>query len=258
MRWLQQFVEREWPLLLPVALAFFGLPKLVVTLVMAQRITVVPQTVDDMRTLMASLPGWWTGMVTALLIVMLIAAVVGAMTLIGLATRSRSSVGEAILESLKRAPVAVAMIVLVGLLLFVLLIVAMTVAALAGGGQTSAVVLSFFGIIATVLIVPLLLPIVLRERLGLIGTLREGRHLYSGSVTRISGGLILFALGTWVVLVAVKVSAGSLILLAGRSLGQPELGDALEAVLESVTASIGWGGFYLLVASFYRQRAGLE
>lgn len=254
LRWLRSFVEREWALLLPVVLAFFGLPRLVV-LLLTPRMDPVPRTLEQLQAFSASLPGWWT----PLLIAMLLASAIGAMVLMAMALVPRISVGEAILLALRRLPAWIGIGLIVGAALFLALLVAMTVAVrLGGGGQMLSVTLAFLGILVCSLLLLLLLPLIAVRRLGPLAAIREGWRLFRGALLRILGGLLLFAAGAWVISLALQVSLGSVLLLAARAAGQPQLGQLLAAVVMSVVSAIGWGGFYLLIAAFYRQRAGIE
>lgn len=250
LRWVQRFATAEWPLVLPVALAFFGLPRLVAALLLGRQMAGVPQTMAALQAFSANLPPWWTPLLLAILLI----ALLGAMTLVALALRPGISVGEAILLALYRLPVCLAVLAMVGAALFIALVLLMTVVALLGGAQMAALALVLLGMIAVAILLLVLLPLIIVDRLGPIRAIAAGWRLYHGHLLRISGGLILFAVGAFIVGLAVQVSLGSMLLLLFRSLGRPEIGDVLTAIVSSLVAAVGWAGFYLLVAAFYRQR----
>lgn len=254
LRWLQQFALREWQLLLPVALAFISLPTLVTTLALVRQARTDAPTLTDLQALGTTMPGWEAAALAAGMVVPLL----GALTLMALALGSRVSVGEAILQAVRRLPTMLGVIALLLVGVMVALIVILAAARVAGGGGRYDMPFEILGMLASGFAIVLLLPVAMTRRGGPIGIIRDGIGLYAGSMLRISAGLILFIVGAWIVLMAIKISVGSLILLLARAAGQREIGDVLRLIVDSVMAGIAWSGFYLLVASFYRQRVGVE
>lgn len=254
LRRIQAFAHAEWPLLLPVILAFLAIPRFIV-LLLAPRMDRMPTTLAGLQAFSAALPAWWT----PLLLAMLLVGAIGAMVLMALSLIPRISVGEAILLALRRLPAWLGIGLIAGAALFLaLLLVSAALLRGGSGGQALSILLAFLGIAAELLLLLLLLPLIVVRPVGPLAAIVEGWRVYRGALLRVGGGLLLFAVGTWVMSLALQVSLGSLLLVAARAAGQPQLGQTLAALLASLVTAFGWSGFYLLLAAFYRQRAGLE
>lgn len=254
LRWLQAFSVREWSLLLPVALAFFGVPRLIVIL-LAPRVDRLPQTIEEMQAFSQTLPLWWTPLIFVLLLI----GIVGAMALMAMAIVPWITVGQAIILAAKRLIVWLALAAMAFAALFVALLLVMTVAlGFGGGGQALSIALAFVGLVANALLLTLTLPLIIHRAIGPIAAVRAAWGLYRGVFLRIAGALILFALTAWIAGLALQVSLGSLLLLVAKLAGQPRIGEVLVALLVSAVTAVGWSGVYLLVAGFYRQRTGLD
>ncbi|NIJ08386.1 hypothetical protein FHS31_002003 [Sphingomonas vulcanisoli] len=251
LRSVQGFARSEWRLALPVALAFLGMPQLVVGLFLAGRFATMPQTMADLQHFSMDLPWWWT----PILIVMLLVSAIGGLALIALALVPRISVREALVLAFRRFPLWLAAIAILLAAVFVALLLVMIVIGLAHGGEALAVAFTFLAMLAGMLFAALLLPVIIDRRLSPVALLREGAHLYRHGWGRISAGLLLYLCISWIVMMALQVSIGSVVLLVGRLAGAPDIGGMIAAVLASLISAIAWAGFALLVAGIYRQVA---
>ncbi len=248
LRWLQGFLTREWSLLLPVALAFFALPRLTVILVTPR--PPQAQTMEEMQAFIQTLPVWWAPLVFGLTLI----GIVGAMVLMALAIVPWITVGEAIVLACKRLIVWLAL-AFAG---FGALLLLMTMVLAFGGGQALSVAMALAGFVANALLLTLVLPLIVHRAVGPIAALRSAWNLYHGVFLRIAGALILFSATAWIAGLSIQVSLGFLLRLLARLGGQPKLGEMMVALLVSFVTAVGWSGVYLLVAAFYRQRTGLD
>ncbi|WP_174273980.1 hypothetical protein [Sphingomonas bacterium] len=243
------FAVAEWRLALPVALAFLGLPQLIAGLLLTSRVRVMPQTVADLQSFSLDLPWWWT----PILLLMLLVSAVGALALMGLALVPRISVREALVLAFRRFPHWLGAAILLFTGVFLALILVMIVIGLARGGELLAVAFTFLAMLGGLLFAVLLLPIAADGRLGPVALLRAGAKRYRGSWGRIAGGMLLYLATAWIAMMALQVSLGSLLLLAGRLLASPQTGAILATVLASLISALAWSGFYLMIAGIYRQ-----
>jgi hypothetical protein len=253
LRWLQRFVTREWVLLMPVGLAFFALPRLIL-LRLTPQVTRWPQTIAEVQAFSLAFPAWWM----PLFLATMLAGVVGAMALIALAVIPRITVGEAILIGLRKLPIWVGAGLIVLGAFFVGLLFLMTIAIQLGAGQALSALLTLIYMAPASLLMILIIPVLVDQRVGPWRAIRATWRLYTGALLRIAGALLLFVMVAYVVSLALQISLGSLFLLIGRASGQLPLGEVLAAILVSITGAIEWSGFYLLVAGFYRQRIGID
>jgi hypothetical protein len=250
LRALQRFLLAEWRLALPLALSFLALPPFVLGLLIAPLMPQMPSTIDGVRALSLSMPGW----VTPVMLLGGIVTIIGALSLQALLLLPRISVGEAIVTALQRLPAWLGASLIVFAILFAVLILVGFLFGSLPGGASILVLTTFLGMIVAGVYMVLVMPLIIDRRTGPIAALRQGFAFYGGQLPRLIGGLILFLAGAGIVAMAVQVALGSVLLLAGRLLGQPELGQILVALLSAVVSSVEWGAFYLLVACFYVQR----
>lgn len=253
LRWLQGFAGREWSLLLPVALAFFALPGLVLAY-LTPAITKLPQTPEEAQAMFAAFPVWWI----PLFLATSLTGVIGAMTLIALAVVPRLTVGEAIVLALRKTPIWIVTGLIVTIVFFLGVILLTMLVLASGGGQLLTGFLTILYMAPASLLMVLILPLLVDRRIGPWAVVRASWRLYNGTLLRIAGALILFLVTTYIVSLALRVSLGSLLLLVGRVSGQPQLGELLAMILVSAIGAIAWSGFYLLIAAFYRQRIGID
>jgi hypothetical protein len=251
LRALQRFLMAEWRLALPIALAFLALPPFALGLLIAPLMPDMPSTIDGVRALSLSMPGW----VTPVMLLGGLVTIIGALALQALLLLPRISVGEAIMTALRCLPAWIgACLIDFGILFAALILIGFLFSALPGGA-TILVLTTFFGMVVSGLYLVLIMPLIIERKASPLAALREGITFYGNQLPRLIGGLILFLGGAWILAMAVQVALGSVLLLAGRLLGQPELGQVLVALLGALVSALEWGAFYLLVACFYGQRA---
>jgi hypothetical protein len=251
LRALQRFLMAEWRLGLPLALAFLALPPFALGLLIAPLMPDMPSTIDGVRALSLSMPGW----VTPVMLLGGLVTIIGALALQALLLLPRISVSEAIMTALRCLPAWIGACLIVFAILFAVLIAVGFLLGAAPGGASILVLTTFFGMIVAGLYLVLIMPLIIEKKASPLAALRQGITLYGNQLPRLIGGLILFLAGAWIIAMAVQVALGSVLLLAGRLLGQPELGQVLVALLGALVSAVEWGAFYLLVACFYGQRA---
>ncbi|QJU56556.1 hypothetical protein HL653_01045 [Sphingomonas sp. AP4-R1] len=251
LRALQHFLAAEWRLALPVALAFLALPPFGLGLVLAPLMKQMPSTIEGIRALSLSLPGW----VTPVMALGGIVTIVGAMTLQALLLLPRISVGEAILAALRHLPAWIGACLIVFAAMFAFLITVGFLVGAGPGGASILVLATFFGMTLAGLYLVLIMPLIVERGMGPLVALRYGFSFYGAQLPRLISGLILFLAGAWILAMAIQVALGSVFLLLGRMIGQPDLGQILVGLLGAIVSSVEWGAFYLLVACFYAQRA---
>lgn len=251
--WMQRFLQREWALVLPVALAFLALPPLAAELLVPadRRMATLAAAADPaqaVRVLAAMLPA---------LVAVVIAATLGALAITALALVPGISVREALALALRRFPVQFGASLLVSVAL-TLVAVAVTVGLLLLGlpPLTAQLVLQpLIVAAAAVLSVRLLLltPLVVDRPVGVFAALRQGWRMTARAAWRLAGGVAVFLVGGIVVLLAVQWALGGLLLAAGQAAGQPELGRALAALVSALASATVSSALFVLLAGFYRQ-----
>jgi hypothetical protein len=260
LRALQRFLMAEWRLALPVALAFLALPPFALGLIVASQIQIPALSGDQvsqdaarqaMLVAIMAMPVW----VMPVMLLGGIVMIIGALALQALLLLPRISVGEAIVTALQRLPAWIGASLIVFSILFALLILLGFVVGALPGGASILVVMTSIGFVVSGLYLMLIMPLIIEKRAGPIAALRQGVPFYGNQLPRLIGGMTLFLAGAWIIAMAVQVALGSMLLLAGRLLGQPDLGQDLVALLGALVSAMEWGAFYLLVGCFYLQRA---
>ncbi|WP_293974968.1 hypothetical protein [Sphingomonas sp.] len=250
LRALQRFIAAEWRLALPVALAFLALPPFILGLILAPLMLQMPSDLEGMRAFGLAMPGW----VMPVTLLGGVVTIVGAMALQALLLLPRISVGEAIVRALRRLPVWIGAALVVFAILFALLIVLGLIFGAVPAGAGLLVMVTCVGMVAAGVNLALIMPLIVETSLGPVAALREGLAFYRGQLVRLVAGLVLFLAAAWVVAMAMQVALGSVLLLIGRLIGQPDLGQTLVALLAALVSAMEWSAFYLLIACFYRQR----
>jgi hypothetical protein len=255
--WAQRLVAREWRLLLPVTLAFFMLPPLVVDFTLRPEVLVAlanPQT--------ASLPviqRVMTWLFPLLLFVLLFGGV-GSLALLALALRPRISVGEAIVIGTRRVVVLVGSSLLLfaaSVALAVVLSILLAVARLSVGQmQTIMIALMMVGGVAVLVRLSMLGPVIVERRVGPVTAIGAGWRLGSGNGWRMFAVVALFTIGAVVVMLALNTAVAATLLLLGRLLGSPETAGVLIVLFRRLCGALINGGYLLLAASFFRQVDG--
>lgn len=251
-RWAQRFAAREWHLLLPVALAFFALPGLLVDIFMPNAVLAL---LPDAHAGTAAQNGAF-----AACSAMVFFSLWGGLAVLALALVPAISVREAIAAAARRLPALIGALLLVtAALLLAMLVVALPLAAV---GARPAVVqlLMMFAILALGVFLwgrlMLISCIAATRRDGPVAMLRRSWELSRGIYWRLFGGVVIYAIGAMVVLVAFSTAAGTLLTLLARALGAVELGTIVTAILFRALGALVSTGLQLLVAGLYRQVAG--
>jgi hypothetical protein len=249
-QWMQGFVTREWRLLLPVALAFFALPGLVVDLVFP----------NAMQLLLPGTPPGTPGQGTAMLAMVATAAIycLGSLAVTALALVPGISVQEAIGRALRRWPLLVGSVLLVSAaILLVMTVLALLLGQLLSVAALQQLLLTVVAIGGSVLWVRLavIVPVLVQEPATPVGALRISWGLTSGTFWRLFGALLLYLVGGAVVATALSSALGVVVMVAARLAGAPDVGQVVSAVLFRVIAAVISTGFQLLVVGLYRQLA---
>lgn len=252
--WAQRFAAREWRLLLPVVMAFLVLPPLLVDLL-------APKLMRD--ALVAATPGARPHIPVGALAVMalvLLVSLAGQLVIVSLALVPRISVREAIGRAFARLGV----VLTAGLFLFVVVLVAalavatvLSLIALDPASQQAILVGLMFGAMVVIWVrLSMLGPLVIDRPLGPPAAIKQALALSHGTFWRLLGGIAVYTVGATVVVFALSSALGTILTLAAKMAGQPEIGVVLATVLLRVVAAIGTGGLQLLLVGFYRQLAG--
>lgn len=253
--WVQRFIAREWRLLVPVALAFMALPPLIFYLLAPQATEAFADPTAVAKNPAAALNRLaWAAPVQ--LIIFLFSAA-GSLAITALALMPGISVREALALAGRRIAPLVGSIVLAALaealVLFVILF-ALVLAGMAPIGIQSIVLGLWLGFTAFIVVrlVPLV-PLITQRRIGSVSALRESWVMTAGVFWRVLGAVVIYSLGSLVVVTALTAGLGSILLLFGKAIGSVELGNALSALLVCLLGAATRTGFYLLAAAIYRQ-----
>lgn len=257
LQWTQQFVAREWRLLLPLALAFIALPQIAFSLLLPPKIaaalaTMTPQTIMPLLATQA-----WLAPVAILIQLF---AFWGGLAIVALALIPRISVGEAIMLALRRFPIflgAAILVILGELLMATLAAVILQIARLSLVAQQSILVGVIFAISIVIWIRLIGMPaVVVASRAGPLASIRLAWHLSAGAFWRILGAALIYSIGGAVILLASTFALGSIFVLLGNAIGSPDLGVLLSTIYVYLARSLFWAGFYVLSVALYRQLGG--
>lgn len=250
-------LSRDGRLLLPVALALFVLPGLVLSVSMpAAPAGKLPPA------------GAWIAIAIASLLVSL----VGQLAVIRLALGRHVSVGEAISHGFRRLlPYVVAVLawvlplLIVGSLLYAYLGPVADAAegervTPGGGALIASLGLMVLTVIGMYLAVRLMLSsaVASAEPLGPIAILKRSWHLSRGNWWRLFVFLLLVGVGAICLLWAVESVVGLLASIMFDDIGPRTLGGLLVALVSQVISAIISVVFFVLLARIYAQRSGVE
>lgn len=242
------FMRREAQLVMPVALATFGL-----SLLLLELVTPVQAPAREVE-----LSPWMLWLIPASLL-----GFIGQLAISSLVLAGGCSVREALGLAMKRLPLVLAVVVIAGLvaLLAVVLVAfaAGLVAALAGlGADATTMVMSalVMGLILWVAARLLLFWPVMADRGGRpLAVLKETWQLSKGRVGRFVAVLFAFALLYGILLSAARFAFGAIFLIAGRAVGSEEVGRFLAALAVALIASVVLAFWSIFVAQLYRRSA---
>jgi hypothetical protein len=240
-------LARDGRLFIPVALALFVLPGLILSVAMPAS----PQTGFPAA-------GPWIAVGIAAVLVSL----VGQLSVIRLALEPHVSVGEGIMRGLKRVLAYIAAVIV---WLVPILVVGSTLYALLGTDRANASVGAALALILLCLFyafisvrLMLLSAVASAETIGPFAVLRRSWELTSGNWWRLFAFLLLFGIGALCLVWAVDVVAGLLVRLVAEDAGPRSLGGLLvEIVSQLVSASLSVVLFVML-ARIYAQRSGTD
>ncbi|PTQ07348.1 hypothetical protein CLG96_17500 [Sphingomonas oleivorans] len=251
MQWSQAFAKREWRLVLPVALAFIGLPAMVFQLSM-------PAEAMQPGAAMAFRP-WMLWILPVMLI-----NIIGGLAISAMALIPNISVAEALRIAAARLWVVLAATLLAGFVAIVAISLASLLAAflalIFGAAPTAlsplVTLLMFGGLSYIVVRLVLLTPLVVDRPLGPLAALRESFMLAKGHFWRLLGMLLLMMIVAILLLFAVQSVTGLIAFLLGRGLGAGQLGMAIVALSSALLNAVISAAFYIILAAVYRQLAG--
>jgi len=239
------FVAREAALLFPVALLFVALP-----VVVLQEMTppeLIAWSAAPKAGTMPPVPGsYWLA-----LILTVILAWFGSLTLFALALRPGISVAEALKLSLSRLPVLLGTSLLAGLLLFLAVMLVSVPLVFVGGVAGPIVAIVGLGLFVGARLA-LLNPVVIDDHLGVVASLRRAWSLTRGHFWRICGFLVILLLLSTVAGSAAQAVVGVVGGLVAGADGARLAGGIAAAAVSGVVQ------VYMLVmlARLYRQAAG--
>lgn len=243
-------LRREAGLLLPVALAFFGLPLVLLQLAAPDQTAGAP----------AQLGSWMLWIIPTIFV-----TIIGTLTISLLTLREGISVGEALGAALRRLPAfmlaSLLISVVVGAIVIgimaVLIGVLLAAADGGGGGQAAVTALTFVALLPVMIFfmtrLMLMSPVAANEAVGPIQIIRRSWTLTKGHVWRLIGFVLLASIGFAVVSLAATAVIGSLLALL---LGAPEPGNLTFVILLLLGGVLNaiWGAFYtVVVARIYAQ-----
>ena len=250
-QWAQAVATREWRLILPVALAFFALPGLVVDVFMPEAAKAILPT--------ARLDPAVQGQAMLALLAVGVVNMAGWLTINALALVPGISVAEAIGRGVRRLPSLLGAVLLVTAgLVAALVVVALLVGSIrADLGAMQRVLGSIILVAGAVLYIRLafLSPWLVERGGGPVQALVRSWRLTGGAAWRIAGAIVVYVVGGMVVVVALSSALGAVITLVARAAGAGGVAPVLGAIIFRVVVALVSTGFQLLIAGLYRQVA---
>lgn len=238
------FLMREWKLLLPVSLAFVGLPALVMALGSPQ---LDPKTATAADYL-AIMP-WALGST--------LIGLVGTLATNALVLVPGISVGEALARAGRRFAVALATLVLIGLAGMAALVPLSLFAALAGKGGVALAILILAGLFGYVGIRMMMTNIVVAaEPVGPWQAITRSWALTSGHFIKLLGFAMLTLVAAMAVSVAVTLGGGVVAILIGKLLAMPQIAQMLTGILAALLNSFFSMVLLVVIVFLYYQLAG--
>ena len=253
--WAQSFAAREWRLLLPVTLAFLALPPLIMDLL-------VPQPIWDALTLAVQRQNPQAAaaalqFVMPFMAVVLVTATFGGLTITAMALIPGISVREALTLALRRLLTMLGAVLLVAAAQLMAMMLVGVVFGLAHLGGAAGEALLGGIVLGVCLFVAIRLitlgPMVVTRRAGAISAIRESWLLSHGVFWRILGAMLIYTIGSLVVMIALNTAVGALITLSAKAAGAADLGSVLVAVFQRGVGSLLALGLHLLIAGVFRQ-----
>jgi hypothetical protein len=253
--WAQQFVAREWRLLLPVTLMFLALPPLLVDLLVPASAQAPMVPLADLQSgkaqLQIPLTAWLTGLAVVLV------SCVGQLALVALALVARISVREAIGVGFARlAILVVTAIITVCIVMFIamLAVILLALVPLPAATQQGLILFLIIGLMlfSAIRLMPIG-PLIVERPIGPIAAIRRAWDLTSGVFWRLTGALAVYMFGAFIAVAASTSAIGAILTLGARAVGQPEVGIALSQVFFRVCVAVASAGIQIVIVSLYRQ-----
>lgn len=247
-QWAQRLAAREWPLLLPVALAFFALPGLVVDVALPDAArALLPGAVEP------GAPG--QGIAMAALVAVAIINSLGALAITALALLPGVSVQEAIGRAARRLPALIgAMLLVSAAILLATLVLALLLGSRVAAPplQTQVIWIVVAGGAVLWVRLALLVPLLADRGLSPAAALREAWRLTGANFWRLLGALALYIVGGFILLMAFGSATG---VIASLIAGAEPTAKFVVATLFRLLAAVVIAGFQLVLAGVYRQLA---
>jgi hypothetical protein len=249
--WSQAFAKREWRLVLPVALAFIGLPFMLFRLF-------VPFPVTAPGTLPPFAPGMlW-------IVPVLLLNLIGAIAITAMVLVPGISVREALQVGTRRFWVLVAAWLMIGLggglIVILASVLVLFLSLLLGLNQQAAatIVLALGAPLSLLLFVRLIMlaPLVVSRALGPVAALKTSWAITRGHFWPLAAILALMLLATMILALAVQSAFGVVALLLAKLLGLKALGVVLIAISAALINSLTSAAFYIVIAALYPQLGG--
>lgn len=238
------FLRRESALLIPVALATFGLG-----IVLMGLMAPVPSTSQGVK------PGAWM----LWMVPMALLAILGNLAISALTLKPGTSVREAMERALWRLPAALGVLLLMLAFWILLMIVAGVILNLLNAGRISVealamqtLAISMFPMLWMSIRLFAIWPLVVDRDLGPIAAIRAGIRMTHGHFIRLMSYLALFILVYMLLTGIGEIVIGSLVKLLGMMLGGKALVTAIGIIAMAVIVSLLAMVWAVIVAQVYR------
>lgn len=242
------FVKREGQLLFPVAFALIALPFVIL-------IEMLPANYAGFNPAAGGKPPEVPPIIAIGFLISGILSIMGALTIYMLALKPGISVGEALQRGVRRTPVLLGALILVGLVIgigILALVLMLGMLALAIGPGVAKFLASFLigGVLTYASARFLLLNIIVADTgLSVIASIRESWTMGRGHVWR----LILFLVVFFLLLAVVQSAAQAIFGLIGRLIGGAELAGLLGALGGAIAGSAVQVYLLVMTARIYAQ-----
>jgi hypothetical protein len=242
------FIGRERGLIFPVGFATFGVALLIMMMVVPTpsggKVPVGP---------------WTIWMIPLGLLLQL-----GYLTISAIALRPGISVREAIEAGLRRLPMAIVILFLLGLICLAILIASSFIVGLIGRAGSMALP-QMVALASVTAVIPmiwvavrfvLVWPLLIDRGTGPMETLRYSFQMTKGHAWKIAGVFMITGLVYMLLTAAVQVGAGTVLMLIARALGRPAMGLVLTDVLVSGAAAAYASVWTIFIAALYGRMSG--
>lgn len=244
------FLRGHHSLVLPIGLAFFALPTLVVSWAMP-----VPNPADPAGSPPA---GPWV----AWLLPLFVAYLIGSVAISALALRANLSVREGVQAGVRalRTGLSIIGLLIAGVVLVTVVIALAGAVFVLGGVPTGSIMSLMMAVLFTLMLwllarsLPIWALIADRDP-GPVKAIRESFAITRGNTWKILLVTVMFVAVASILGAAVRFTFGSLFLIAGRAAGNQSLGDFLILLLNAVIGGVLTTCWTLFAAMLYRRLA---